>query len=81
VSVARAGDPVRQNARDLPANAERGRPAMPNAAGSVACGRPLWTLTQERLAAYVALLGFATFIFNFVGINLFGSGLHSYSGM
>ncbi len=32
-------------------------------------------------AAYVALLGFATFIFNFVGINLFGSGLHAYSGM
>jgi cytochrome c-type biogenesis protein CcsB len=32
-------------------------------------------------AAYVALFGFATFIFNFVGINLFGSGLHSYSGM
>ncbi len=32
-------------------------------------------------AAYVALLGFATFIFNFVGINLYGSGLHSYSGM
>jgi cytochrome c-type biogenesis protein CcsB len=32
-------------------------------------------------AAYVALLGFATFLFNFVGINLFGTGLHSYSGM
>ncbi|MGI8576821.1 MAG: c-type cytochrome biogenesis protein CcsB [Nocardioidaceae bacterium] len=36
---------------------------------------------QGRAAAYVALLGFATFLFNFVGINLFGSGLHSYSGM
>ncbi len=36
---------------------------------------------QGRAAAYVALFGFATFIFNFVGINLFGSGLHSYSGM
>ena len=36
---------------------------------------------QGRAAAYVALLGFATFLFNFVGINLFGSGLHAYSGM
>jgi cytochrome c-type biogenesis protein CcsB len=30
-------------------------------------------------AAVLALIGFTTFIFNFVGINLFGSGLHSYS--
>ena len=36
---------------------------------------------QGRAEAYVALLGFATFLFNFVGINLFGSGLHAYSGM
>ncbi|MEP6667263.1 MAG: c-type cytochrome biogenesis protein CcsB [Nocardioidaceae bacterium] len=36
---------------------------------------------QGRAAAYVALLGFAAFLFNFVGINLFGSGLHAYSGM
>ena len=36
---------------------------------------------KGRAAAYVALFGYATFIFNFVGINLFGSGLHSYSGM
>jgi cytochrome c-type biogenesis protein CcsB len=36
---------------------------------------------QGRAAAYVALCGYATFLFNFVGINLFGSGLHSYSGM
>ena len=36
---------------------------------------------QGRAAAYVALLGFATFLFNFVGINLFGSGLHAYSGL
>jgi len=36
---------------------------------------------QGRAAAYVALLGYATFLFNFVGINLFGSGLHSYGGM
>jgi cytochrome c-type biogenesis protein CcsB len=32
-------------------------------------------------AAVVALVGFATLLFNFVGINLFGSGLHSYSGL
>jgi cytochrome c-type biogenesis protein CcsB len=36
---------------------------------------------RGKAAAYVALLGFATFLFNFVGINLFGTGLHSYSGM
>jgi cytochrome c-type biogenesis protein CcsB len=36
---------------------------------------------QGRAAAYVALFGYATFLFNFVGINLFGSGLHSYAGM
>jgi cytochrome c-type biogenesis protein CcsB len=36
---------------------------------------------RGRAAAYVALFGFATFLFNFVGINLFGTGLHSYSGM
>jgi cytochrome c-type biogenesis protein CcsB len=36
---------------------------------------------RGRAAAYVALFGYATFLFNFVGINLFGTGLHSYSGM
>jgi cytochrome c-type biogenesis protein CcsB len=36
---------------------------------------------QGRAAAYVALLGYATFLFNFIGINMFGSGLHAYSGM
>jgi cytochrome c-type biogenesis protein CcsB len=36
---------------------------------------------QGRAAAYVALIGYSTFLFNFIGINLFGSGLHSYSGM
>ena len=36
---------------------------------------------QGRAAAYVALLGFATFVFNFVGVNLLGSGLHAYSGL
>ena len=32
-------------------------------------------------ASAIALVGFATLMFNFVGINLFGSGLHSYSGL
>ncbi|HEX6875470.1 MAG TPA: c-type cytochrome biogenesis protein CcsB [Nocardioidaceae bacterium] len=32
-------------------------------------------------AAIIALVGFGTVLFNFVGINLFGSGLHSYSGL
>jgi cytochrome c-type biogenesis protein CcsB len=36
---------------------------------------------QGRAAAWIALFGFVTFLFNFVGINLFGSGLHSYSGL
>jgi cytochrome c-type biogenesis protein CcsB len=34
-----------------------------------------------RNAALVALVGFATFLFNFVGINLLVSGLHSYAGV
>ncbi|MGH3471820.1 MAG: c-type cytochrome biogenesis protein CcsB [Nocardioidaceae bacterium] len=36
---------------------------------------------QGKAAAYVCLLGYSTFLFNFIGINLFGSGLHSYAGM
>lgn len=36
---------------------------------------------QGKAAAYVALLGYATFLFNFIGINLFGSGLHTYAGV
>ena len=36
---------------------------------------------RGRAAAVIALVGFATLLFNFVGINLFGSGLHSYSGL
>jgi cytochrome c-type biogenesis protein CcsB len=36
---------------------------------------------QGRNAAVIALVGFATFLFNFVGINLFVSGLHSYAGV
>jgi cytochrome c-type biogenesis protein CcsB len=36
---------------------------------------------QGRRAAALALLGVATFWFNFVGINLLVSGLHSYAGI
>jgi len=36
---------------------------------------------KGRAAAVIALVGFATVLFNFIGINLFGSGLHSYSGL
>ena len=45
------------------------------------CTRGRRPAGKGKAAAYVALFGYATFIFNFVGINLFGSGLHSYSGM
>lgn len=34
---------------------------------------------KGKAAAIVALIGFATFVFNFVGINLFVAGLHSYA--
>jgi cytochrome c-type biogenesis protein CcsB len=34
---------------------------------------------RGRGAAGLALLGFATFVFNFVGVNLFVGGLHSYA--
>jgi cytochrome c-type biogenesis protein CcsB len=34
---------------------------------------------RGRSAAVLALVGFTTFVFNFVGINLLASGLHSYS--
>jgi cytochrome c-type biogenesis protein CcsB len=36
---------------------------------------------QGRNASIIALIGFVTFLFNFIGINLFGSGLHSYAGV
>jgi cytochrome c-type biogenesis protein CcsB len=35
---------------------------------------------RGRRAAILALIGFAALLFNFVGINLWGGGLHSYSG-
>ena len=34
---------------------------------------------KGKAAAVIALVGFATFVFNFVGVNLFVSGLHSYA--
>ncbi|HZG96777.1 MAG TPA: c-type cytochrome biogenesis protein CcsB [Nocardioidaceae bacterium] len=36
---------------------------------------------RGRGAAILALVGFATFVFNFIGINLFADGLHSYAGV
>jgi cytochrome c-type biogenesis protein CcsB len=36
---------------------------------------------RGRKAAYVALLGFATIIFNFFIVNIFISGMHSYAGV
>ncbi|HZA74489.1 MAG TPA: c-type cytochrome biogenesis protein CcsB [Propionibacteriaceae bacterium] len=36
---------------------------------------------RGRRAAIIALIGLASFWFNFVGINLFVSGLHSYAGI
>jgi cytochrome c-type biogenesis protein CcsB len=34
---------------------------------------------KGKAAAIIALIGFSTFIFNYVGVNLFVPGLHSYS--
>ena len=34
---------------------------------------------RGRGAAVIALIGFATFLFNFVGVNLLGNGLHAYA--
>jgi len=36
---------------------------------------------KGRAAAWVAIAGFAALMYNFIGINLWGSGLHSYSGL
>ena len=36
---------------------------------------------KGRKAAYVALLGFAAFLFNYFGVNIFLTGLHSYAGL
>jgi cytochrome c-type biogenesis protein CcsB len=34
---------------------------------------------KGKAASILALVGFATFVFNFVGVNLFVGGLHSYA--
>ena len=36
---------------------------------------------RGKAAAYLALAAFATFLFNYVGVNLFVGGLHSYAGV
>ncbi|MBX9243620.1 c-type cytochrome biogenesis protein CcsB [Actinotalea ferrariae] len=36
---------------------------------------------RGRKAAWLALAGYAAFLFNFVGVNLFITGLHSYAGV
>jgi cytochrome c-type biogenesis protein CcsB len=36
---------------------------------------------KGRKAAYLALIGFACFLFNYYGVNMFLSGMHSYSGL
>jgi cytochrome c-type biogenesis protein CcsB len=36
---------------------------------------------RGRRAAVIGLIGFACFLINFFGVNLFASGLHSYSGV
>ncbi len=36
---------------------------------------------KGRKAAYLALVAFACFIFNYYGVNIFLGGLHSYSGL
>ena len=36
---------------------------------------------RGRRAAWIAVVGFATFLFNFFGVNIFVIGLHSYAGI
>jgi cytochrome c-type biogenesis protein CcsB len=36
---------------------------------------------RGRRAAVIGLIGFAAFMINFFGVNLFGGGLHSYAGV
>ena len=36
---------------------------------------------RGRNAAYVALLGFVTILFNFFIVNIFITGVHSYAGV
>jgi cytochrome c-type biogenesis protein CcsB len=39
------------------------------------------TAGWRQRANWIALIGFATFIINYFGVNIFASGLHSYAGM
>ena len=44
----------------------------------------IWESTagwRGRKAGWLALAGYAAFWFNFVGVNLFITGLHSYAGV
>jgi ABC-type transport system involved in cytochrome c biogenesis permease subunit len=36
---------------------------------------------RGKKAAYVALVGYATILFNYFVVNIFVQGLHSYSGL
>jgi ABC-type transport system involved in cytochrome c biogenesis permease subunit len=36
---------------------------------------------RGRRAAYIQLAGFASLLFNLVGVNLWITGLHSYAGI
>lgn len=36
---------------------------------------------RGRRAAYISLLGFAAFLINYFGVNLFVNSLHSYAGL
>jgi cytochrome c-type biogenesis protein CcsB len=36
---------------------------------------------RGKAAAVIALIGFATFLFDFIGVNLIASGQHTYSGL
>ncbi|MEU0732078.1 cytochrome c biogenesis protein CcsA, partial [Streptomyces lavendulocolor] len=36
---------------------------------------------KGRRAAYLGLIAFATFVFNYYGVNIFITGLHSYAGV
>ena len=38
-------------------------------------------VVEQVLAAILALIGMATLWFNFIGVNLLVSGLHSYAGL
>ena len=46
-------------------------------------GAVLSQLLARRIsdATWIAVAGYSTFIINYFGVNIFASGLHSYSGM